>query len=155
MRTVAPPWKVPGWTPDEARHESQAQRTRLPSELQRLQELYADGDIDKATHRTERTATVDNLNALPSSGEPAEPELPHRLMSYLRKLSSAWAAGTGEERNRIARELFNAAPVDTKMVTAVQSRPELFPFFNENARQLSSTDAHRRKRRDSNPRSQP
>ena len=114
---------------------------RLQGKLQRLQEIYLEGDIDLATYRAERAATVEKLTVLPSGQAQDGPEVARRLLSFLRDLSTAWSVATPEARNWVARELFNAVRVEGKRVKAVLPRSELHPFFDARARLLIPADA--------------
>jgi hypothetical protein len=70
-------------------------------------------------------------------------------------ISLAWQVASPDERNKLAPELFNSELIENKATVAVRPRPELLPFFEALAIQSSSVMAYERKRRDSNPRSQP
>ncbi len=74
------------------------------------------------------------------------------VAEQLADLALAWSDAPPEERNRMARELFSEAVVANKTAVAVVPRPEIRPFF---AYLFDDEITYRRKRRDSNPRSQP
>ncbi len=76
-------------------------------------------------------------------------------MAYLADIALAWQVATPEERNRLARQLFNRVVIDNRTAVAVTPRPDLLPFFAAMTGDPSSLMTHGRKRRDSNPRSQP
>jgi hypothetical protein len=52
-----------------------------------------------------------------------------RLATFLASIASAWDAATQEQRNRLARLLFEEVVVQDKSVMKVKPRPELSGFF--------------------------
>ena len=55
-----------------------------------------------------------------------------RLASFLQDVALAWEAGDYEQRNRLARCLFEEIWVQDKKVVAVKPREEFEPFFRLN-----------------------
>ena len=55
-----------------------------------------------------------------------------RLAGFLADVSSAWQSATQEQRNNLARALFDQVWVKDKLVVGVKPRPELEPFFRLN-----------------------
>jgi hypothetical protein len=52
-----------------------------------------------------------------------------RLATFLASIASAWDAATQEQRNRLARHLFEEVVIEDTWVTKVKPRPELLGFF--------------------------
>ncbi len=102
-------------------------------------------------YQERRNETQRQLEALPAPSAISD-DVAEQLATYLSNLALAWNDATPEERNRMARELFSEAVVANKTAVAVVPRPELRPFFTH---LFEDEITYRRKRRDSNPRSQP
>ncbi len=74
-----------------------------------------------------------------------------RLASFLKDVSLAWKQSDEQQRNRLARQLFDIAWIKDKKVLAVTPRPEFKPFFDLQDEGLSQGVLHIRPRGDSNP----
>ncbi len=105
-----------------------AERIRLRSRLDRLKDLYLDGDLDKAKYHAERAAVTDKLAALPVESDP-ESDAGDRLAAFLADVAGAWSVATPTERNKLARQLFASVVVSNRTAVAVVPRPDLRPFF--------------------------
>ena len=55
-----------------------------------------------------------------------------QLARFLDHVPAAWEAATQEQRNKLARTLFDEAWMKEKTVVAVKPQPELEPFFRLN-----------------------
>jgi len=55
-----------------------------------------------------------------------------RMARFLADVPAAWAAATPEQRNKLARCLFDQVWVKDTQVVAVKPLPELEPFFRLN-----------------------
>jgi hypothetical protein len=106
-----------------------AERLRLRRKLDRLREVYLEGDLDKPAYQTQKAAISDRLASLPAGGDP-DNAAGERLANFLADVSAAWRVATSDERNRLARQLFAQAVIENKTVVAVVPRPELAPFFD-------------------------
>jgi site-specific DNA recombinase len=104
------------------------ERTRLTRRLDRLKELYLDGEMDRAEYQAERKAVADKLAALPTDADPAG-DIAERLATFLADVASAWMLATPAERNKLARQLFASVVVSNRTAVAVVPRPDLRPFF--------------------------
>jgi hypothetical protein len=51
------------------------------------------------------------------------------LAEFLKNVAKAWQEPNQEQRNKVARQLFDEISVKDKEVIAVEPRPELKPFF--------------------------
>ena len=69
------------------------------------------------------------LARLPQPEAHGRPEVLDRLESYLLNAAEAGADAASEQRNRLARSLFEAILVRDEHVTAVHPRPEFQPYF--------------------------
>ncbi len=125
-----------------------AERLRIRRKLERLKDLYLEGDLDQATWRTQRATLQEELATLPPEGDP-DHEAGTRLAAFLRNVASAWQVATPEERNRLARQLFVEAIVENRTAVALVPRPDLRPFFETLACQVPDEMTRWRKRRGS------
>ena len=120
---------VQAW--ERAQHEDvsiEAKRRNVKQQLNRLRDLYVDGDLNRADYQMRRDAMQRELDALPhESGQ--DTGSADRLASYLADVGAAWADASPDERNRLARELFTETVLTNKTAAAVVPRPELRPFF--------------------------
>lgn len=73
---------------------------------------------------------------------------------FLSDFPSAWKAATQEQRNQLGRLLFVNVEIKDNRVEAITPQLEFTQFFLID-RQLREEICKERKRRDSNPRSQP
>ena len=111
-----------------AQHQDE-DKTRSASEsrLQRIKELYTWGDITKQEYRIQRDVVQRELAAIPTrEGNTQNLE---RLASFLRNVVEGWRAASQEQRNQLARALFEEVRVRDKQMVAVRATPELEPFF--------------------------
>ncbi len=156
-----------------ARTDTLVEKARIERGLERARTLYLDGDLDDAEYRLRKRDLTTQLASLPND-ELEEAQVGERLAAFLTNLAGAWEVATPAERNRIARELFDGVLIEEGVATAVRPRPELKAFFvamepitsqeNDDAAPVGTGTAsgdsvnvstQRRKRRGSNPRSQP
>jgi hypothetical protein len=126
-------------------------RKRIEQRLSRLRKLYLEGDVTKDEYQRRRAELQAQLALLPLDEVPTA-TAGKRYADFLASLANAWHMSTPEERNRLARELFDAVQIENKTAVAVMPRPEMRPFFEYIVCQETVQE---RKRRDSNPRSQP
>jgi len=124
---------------------AEASRKRLRRQLQRLRDLYLEGDLNRMEYQDRRNDMQRQLDALPAPSS-GNDEVAEQLAEYLGNLALAWNDATPEERNRMARELFSEAVVANKTAVAVVPRPEVRPFFTH---LFEDEITYRRKRRGS------
>ena len=115
---------------EAAYSDAESDRSALESRLNRLRELYEWGDYTKAEYEGRRDEVLKQLDALAPSLQTTD----HldRLADFLADVSSAWQTATQEQRNKLARALFDQVWVKDKVVVGVKPRPELEPFFRLN-----------------------
>nr|MDP9472134.1 recombinase family protein [Chloroflexota bacterium] len=128
-----------------------AERLRIRRKLDRLKDLYLEGDLDQTTWRAQKTALQEELATLPPEGDP-DSEAGKRLAAFLRNVASAWRVATPDERNRLARQLFVEAIVENRTAVALLPRPHVRPFFETLACQVPDEVTRWRKRRGSESR---
>ncbi len=88
------------------------------------------------------------LAALPP--EDAQPiDVGNRLVEYLGNIALAWQVATPEERNKLARQMFNSEKIDNRTAVEITPRPDLLPFFSTLAADVSTVMTYGRKRRGS------
>jgi DNA invertase Pin-like site-specific DNA recombinase len=108
--------------------DTAAERIRLRRRLDRLKELYLDGEMDRPEYQAERATVADKLAVLPPTGNPNS-DAGERLAAFLADVASAWRVATPTERNKLARQLFASVVVSNRTAVAVVPRPDLRPFF--------------------------
>ncbi|MDP9355303.1 MAG: recombinase family protein, partial [Chloroflexota bacterium] len=128
--------------------DTAAERERLRRKLERRKALFLEGDLDQASYRAQKAELQTQLAGLPSEGRTGD-GVGRRLADYLADVALAWQAGTPEERNKLARELFGEVVVDNRTAVAVAPRPDLLPFFQAVACQPGDDLTYGRKRRGS------
>jgi hypothetical protein len=115
---------------EKAYSDAGAQKERLERQLKRAKELYEWGDYSKAEYETRRDKILDQLSRLIVPQQPAERL--EKMARFLADVPAAWAAATPEQRNKLARCLFDQVWLKDKEVVAVKPLPELEPFFRLN-----------------------
>ena len=119
---------------EEAYDDSMAVKERLERQLNRAKELYEWGDYSRAEYLIRRANIVKQLDALRTG--PTSSESLKRLAGFLADVPSSWEVATPEQRNRLARALFDEIWIKDKEVIAVKPRPELDSFFRLNHEKL-------------------
>ena len=115
---------------EKAYSDTEAQKKRLESQLNRAKELYVSGDYSKADYEAKRDKILDQLRSLIVPRQPAEHL--EKMAQFLADVPAAWSAATPEQRNKLARYLFDQVWLKDKKVIAVKPVPELEPFFRLN-----------------------
>ena len=110
-------------------HQQDVDKTRatLEGRLQRVRDLYTWGDIPREEYHTQRDAIQSELTELPTSD--GNEQVLERLAGFLKHVVEGWRAGAQEQRNRLARVLFEEVAVQDQQVIALRPTPELEPFF--------------------------
>jgi hypothetical protein len=115
---------------EKAYSDTEAQKERLERQLKRTKELYVLGDYGKAEYEAQRDKILDQLRSLIVPRRPAEHL--EKMAKFLANVPAAWAAATQEQRNKLARCLFDQVWLKDKEVIAVKPVPEMEPFFRLN-----------------------
>ncbi|MGB2799356.1 MAG: hypothetical protein WBC82_05895, partial [Dehalococcoidia bacterium] len=98
------------------------------------------GDIAKDEYVTEREIITRELGQLsPLKGQDRNLE---KLAHYLTNVADAWHEANQEQRNRIARCLFQEVWIKDKEVVAVKPQPEMKPFFELNFKDMKERLSH-------------
>ena len=130
-------------------------RPRLEARLDRIRELYGWGDLTREQYVEERNMVKQELTLL-SPIEEKDASL-DRLAQFLASVADGWTQANQDQRNRLARCLFEEIWIEGRQVVAVKPQPEMKPFFDLNfeamQERLSRNFGKWRPRWDSNPRS--
>jgi hypothetical protein len=111
-------------------YDTEKERKQLQARLGRLKELYKWGAIGREEYQREKRQLEGQLTKLTSFVVFSEPL--KRLAEFLANVTSAWDNAGNEERNKLARCLFQEIWVKDKEVVAVKPQPEFEPFFKLN-----------------------
>ena len=104
------------------------QRARLKANLERLKKQHRWGHISDKEYLAEYEGTERQLRQL-SPPEDKQQEL-QRFAHFLTNVADAWRQANQEQRNKLARTLFDQIRLDSSgRVIAVKPRAELEPFF--------------------------
>jgi site-specific DNA recombinase len=109
-----------------------AQRKGIEARLSRIKELYSWGDIERGTYLVERETLARELAVL-DARERSDGVNLDRLAELLTNVGELWAAGTQDQRNRLARLLFAEVVIEDTRVVRVRPHAELAGFFTLNA----------------------
>ena len=99
-------------------------------QLARAKELFEWGDYTREEYMARRGGIQQQLRALEPSANGTDTL--DRLAAFLKDVASAWEAATQEQRNKLARCLFEEVWLKDKLVVAVKPREEFEPFFKLN-----------------------
>jgi len=106
------------------------QKEALQNSLQRLKDIYRWGHISKEEYLAEYEEVqheLDKLVPVEDKGEVLE-----KLVHFLANVADAWKEASQEQRNKLARALFEQIQIEDKRVVFVKPRPGLRPFFKIN-----------------------
>ena len=106
---------------------SEKARGELEARLARLRKLFEWGDILEDAYLADSSEVKEELARLAPTDR--NPDILHRLETFLLDVSEAWAHASADQRNRLARQLFDAVWVQNEHVVAVRPHEELRPFF--------------------------
>jgi DNA invertase Pin-like site-specific DNA recombinase len=118
------------WKLETAYGSNIEDKAKLEGRLKRAKRLFELGDYTEAEYVARRDDLLRQLESL----QPAPKQADHlkRLAQFLADVPTAWRAATQEQRNKLARTLFDQVWLEDKTVVAVKPRPELEPFFRLN-----------------------
>ena len=140
----------------EAHHRMEAaythpaeEKTKLSTRLERLKDLYNWGDLGKSEYLKEREIVQRQLRALTAT-ESGVSAL-GKLAEFLSSAARAWDDADQEQRNRLARSLFQEIWIRDRAIVAVKPQAELEPFFRVNYEDFVNKSLKKRPRGDSNP----
>ncbi len=102
-------------------------RLDIDGRLDRLRQLYAWGDLTEQAYLAERERLEAQRAVLAGTVDLAA--VLAEAASYLRDLPSAWEGATPEQRNDLARAVFESIELTDDRVSAFVVRLEFVPFF--------------------------
>ena len=114
----------------EAYSDGKNTSAALEKRLDRLKELYEWGDTPKAEYQVKREEIRREMATLAAPDE--QGQVLGRLAHFLAKVADAWKEASQEQRNRLARSLFEEVMAEDGRLLAVKPRPEFEPFFKLN-----------------------
>ena len=148
--------------------DADRRRLDVTGRLERIREFCKWGDMTQAAYIAERGHLETQLESFEGTIDRAA--MLRQAAAYLRDLPAAWSAASPEQRNALARLVFRSVEITDRAVTAVVAEADFAPFFLQEAVMAGRFGEHEngpddagpsnevrigRKRRDSNPRSQP
>jgi len=98
--------------------------------MERVKELYEWGDISKREYMKRKGLIQQEIKGFVRD-EYANEDLV-RLTEFLGNVAKGWQEANPEQRNKLARCLFQEVWVKEKQVVAVKPQPKLAPFFKLN-----------------------
>ena len=107
--------------------DTEKEQTRLKVQLERLKKLFAWGDLSEKQYLAERGNVLEQLRAL--TPPETKSRVLERIAEFMKNVAKVWKNSNQEQRNKIARELFDEIWVKDKQVIAVKPRPDLKLFF--------------------------
>ncbi len=112
---------------EDAYDDIEKRRSLLEKRLQRLQEQYEWGHINKGQYLDKHSEIRRELaNLAPQRIDNGTLE---QLSRFLRSIPDAWEAATHEQRNKLANTLFEEIKVEHNRVVGVKPKDEFRPFF--------------------------
>lgn len=105
------------------------EQATLETALERLKELYKWGDKTREHYLAEKTEIERRLRALAPLTESRLKKL-DKLAHFLKHIAGAWKVANQEQRNTLARSLFQEVWIGDREVVAVRPQPELESFFD-------------------------
>ncbi len=111
------------------RQNDRGQRRRqAESRLSRIKELYSWGDMARDEYQAERDSLRIEIDALRESTDYAA--VLAQAASFLSNLPEAWEMANPDQRNALARVVFQEVEITDDRVTAVLPTADFAPFFN-------------------------
>jgi hypothetical protein len=93
--------------------------------------MYKWGDITREAYRAERERLEAELGSLRTTTTQADVLV--RAATLLKDLPAAWDAATADQRNALARLVFESIEIEDDRVTAVVPQSDFAPFFVKRA----------------------
>jgi site-specific DNA recombinase len=103
-------------------------RQDFENKLKRLKQLYTWGDLSTEEYRAQRDQLRGELAALPAATS-SKKETLERLALYLRNVGEAWRHASQEQRNRLAKTLFENIRVEDRTIKGVTPQIEFTPLL--------------------------
>ncbi|HUG13973.1 MAG TPA: hypothetical protein VMM78_03050, partial [Thermomicrobiales bacterium] len=93
-------------------------RRQIDGELDRLKTLFRLGDVDETEYRRQRDELMRARDALQPAGDRSATLA--TMAAFLADLTSAWGAATPDERNRLARTMFERLTLKDNQIESVR-----------------------------------
>lgn len=106
---------------------NEKEQAKQKARLERLKKLFAWGDLSEEQYIIEKNIALEALRAL--TPPETKSRVLERLAEFLKNVPKAWKEASQEQRNQLARQLFDEIWVKDSQVIAVKPRVELKPFF--------------------------
>ncbi|HEY7154578.1 MAG TPA: recombinase family protein [Gemmataceae bacterium] len=124
----------------ERRDDAGRRRQEIAGRLERMADLYKWGDLTREAYQAERARLQQELAGLRGADDWATAL--EQAAAFLRDLPAAWNAATPEQRNDLARLVFQEIEVRDDRVVAVVPQPDFAPFFLERLRKEGGGDGN-------------
>jgi hypothetical protein len=111
----------------DTRNDTEIRRREIEGRLKRITELYKWGGLTKEAYLADRDRLAGELATLQTVNDYAGHVT--RAAAFLSDLPAAWADATPEQRNALARLIFQKVEIEDDCVTAVVPQPDFAPFF--------------------------
>ena len=99
----------------------------LERRLARIKKLFEWGDMPESEYLAEKEQIKEELSLF--TPKQRRPEVIDEFRGFLADASVAWSKATSEQKNRLARQLFDIIWTKNERVVSVRPRPELRPLF--------------------------
>ncbi len=109
------------------RDDNESRRRQIKSRLEPIRELYRWGDIERDEYQRERDSLTAELGTLKAPEDMAA--ILARTAAFLSDLPLAWKQASQEQRNRLARLLFQSLVIKDNRVEAFTPQPDFAGFF--------------------------
>jgi len=116
-------------------YDVEKEQKQLKAKLVRVKDLYRWGDISREDYQKEKQQIQSELTKM--APFQASAEALKRLAEFLASVGKAWEQATNEQRNMLARCVFQEIWVRDRDVVAVKPQPEFEPFFKLNWEEFS------------------
>jgi hypothetical protein len=122
----------------DTRNDTEIRRREIEGRLKRITELYKWGDLTKEAYLAHRDRLAGELASLQTVNNYASHVA--RAAAFLSDLPAAWADATPEQRNALARLIFQKIEIEDDRVTAVVPKPDFAPFFAQAENEMGWPD---------------
>jgi hypothetical protein len=102
-------------------------RREIEGRLERIRELYKWGELTREAYVADRDRLHAELSTVQTTSDRAS--LVTRAAAFLRDLPAAWSTATPDQRNALARLIFQKVEIEDDRVAAVVPQPDFAPFF--------------------------
>jgi DNA invertase Pin-like site-specific DNA recombinase len=116
---------------NDQRDDAERRRREIIGRIERTAEMYKWGDLTREAYRAERERLEAELATLRVATSQAEVLV--QAAAFLKDLPAAWEAATSEQRNALARLVFESIEIEDDRVLAVVPQPDFAPFFIKRA----------------------